>query len=73
MKSLNQYTVVIRPEDNGTTVAYLPAIAGCHAWGETREEAQAELIHVFEMIQQEYLESGRELPKDIELATSYAS
>ena len=54
MRSLKNYTVVLRPDDNGTFVAYAPAIAGCHAWGETVEEVQAELIQVFDMIRDEY-------------------
>lgn len=54
MKSLNDYTIVTRPDDNGTFVAYVPAIAGCHAWGQTPDEAKAELVNVFEMIQEEY-------------------
>lgn len=50
MRSLKNDTIVLRPDDNGTSVAYIPAIVGCHAWGLTPEEAQAELVHVFEMI-----------------------
>lgn len=72
MRSLKNYTVVLRPEDNGTFVAYVPAISGCHAWGQTPEEAQAELIHVFEMIQDEYEEEGRELPQDVEVTVVHA-
>lgn len=56
MKSLQNYTTVIRPDDNGTFVAYIPAIPGCHAWGRTPDEARTELISVFEMIQEEYKE-----------------
>jgi predicted RNase H-like HicB family nuclease len=56
MKSLQDYTKVIRPDDNGTFVAYVPAIPGCHAWGQTPDEARTELIYVFEMIQKEYEE-----------------
>ena len=44
MRSLKNYTVVLRPDDNGTFVAYIPAITGCHAWGQTTEEAQAVLM-----------------------------
>ena len=72
MRSLKNYTVVLRPDDNGTFVAYLPAIAGCHAWGQTIEEAQAELIQVFEMIRDEYEEAGQELPGDVEVAVTHA-
>jgi predicted RNase H-like HicB family nuclease len=60
MKSLKDYTTVIRSDDNGTFVAYIPAILGCrHAWGQTPEEARTELVNVFEMIKEEYAEEGR--------------
>ena len=55
MKSLQDYTTVIRPDNNGTFVAYIPAISGCHAWGQTPDEARAELVYIFEMIQEEIL------------------
>jgi predicted RNase H-like HicB family nuclease len=42
---------------NGIFVAYVPAIKGCHALGETPEEARSELQNVFDMIAEEYLES----------------
>ena len=72
MQSLQSYTVVLLPDDNGTFVAYVPAIPGCHAWGQTIEEAQAELIQVFAMIREEYQKAGQELPKDVELAVTHA-
>ena len=72
MRSLQDYTIVLRPDDNGTFVAYIPAIAGCHAWGQTPEEAQAELPNVFEMIQAEYEEAGKALPEDVELVIAHA-
>lgn len=67
------YTVVIRPDSNGSFVAYVPAIDGCHAWGRTPEEARAELDNVFDMICEEYQEKGRPLPSDVELTISRAS
>ncbi|WP_414542550.1 type II toxin-antitoxin system HicB family antitoxin [Nostoc sp. CCY0012] len=73
MKSLQEYTIVIRPDDNGTFVAYVPAIVGCHAWGQTPDEARAELVYVLEMIQEEYEEQGRSLPEDVELRIANAS
>jgi predicted RNase H-like HicB family nuclease len=71
MRSLKNYTVVLRPDSNGTFVAYVPAIVGCQAWGQTTEEAQAELVHVFEMIRDEYKEAGEELPEDVEVAVTH--
>ena len=72
MKSLQDYTIVIRPDDN-TFVAYVPAIEGCHAWGETAEAARAELDNVFAMILEEYQEMGCSLPQDVELVVANAS
>ncbi|MUG92494.1 type II toxin-antitoxin system HicB family antitoxin [Scytonema sp. UIC 10036] len=72
MKSLQNYTIVICPDDNGTVVTYLPAIPGCHAWGQTPDEARAELVCVFEMIKEEYEEQGRSLPNDVELVIANA-
>ncbi|MGC1309394.1 MAG: type II toxin-antitoxin system HicB family antitoxin [Phormidesmis sp.] len=72
MRSLESYTVVLRPDDNGTFVAYVPAIAGCHAWGQTLEEARDELVNVFEMIREEYQEEGKLLPEDVEIAVTHA-
>ncbi len=50
---LYDYHVVCRRDDNGTYVAYVPAIAGCQAIGATPEQAQRELQSVFEMIAEE--------------------
>jgi predicted RNase H-like HicB family nuclease len=72
MRSLKNYTVVLRPDSNGTFVAYVPAIVGCHAWGQTTEEAQAELVYVFEMIRDEYKEAGKEMPENVEVAVTHA-
>ena len=50
MPELYEHTVVTKPDDNGTFVAYVPAIPGCHAVGKTPDEARAELTNVFSMI-----------------------
>lgn len=73
MKTLTDYQIILRPDDNGTYIAYVPAIKGCHAWGETPEEAHSELNHVFAMIREEYLEAGKPLPNDVEITICNAS
>ena len=74
MKSLQDYKIVIRPDDNGTFVAYVPAIKGCHAWGETSAAARIELDNVFAMIQEEeYQEMELCLPDDVELIVANTS
>jgi predicted RNase H-like HicB family nuclease len=67
-KALDRYTIVIQPDDNGTFVAYLPAIPGCHAVGDTASEAQTELANVFSM----FAEEGRPLPPDVPVLTTNA-
>ncbi|MCC5649564.1 type II toxin-antitoxin system HicB family antitoxin [Nostoc sp. XA013] len=73
MKSLQDYISVIHRDNNGTSVAYVPAIFGCHAWGKTPNEARAELVFVFEMIQEKYEEQGISLPAEVELVIANAS
>jgi predicted RNase H-like HicB family nuclease len=45
-------------------VAEVPAVSGCYALMATREEALAELRHVFDLIAEEYQELGVSLPED---------
>lgn len=71
-RALRDYTIVIKPDDNGTFVAYVPAIAGCHAWGRTAEAARTELANVFDMIAEEHTEAGTPLPPDVEVAGTRA-
>ena len=61
MKSINDYTVVVMPDDDAW-FAYVPAIEGCYAMGHTAAEARQELNFVFEMIAEELAEEGRAWP-----------
>jgi len=72
-RTIRDYTVVIRPDTNGTFVANVPALPGCHAWGRTPDEARAELDNVFDMIAEERREAGQPLPSDVELTIAHAS
>ncbi|MEG3436840.1 type II toxin-antitoxin system HicB family antitoxin [Pannus brasiliensis CCIBt3594] len=72
MNSIQDYITVIRSDDNGTFVAYIPAIPGCHAWGKTPDEARIELANVFATIREEYEEEKREFPKNVEPIAHHA-
>lgn len=72
MRTLFDYQVVCRRDDNGSYVAYVPAIEGCHAIGASPEEAQKELENVFQMIVEEFSESDKPLPKDVQLTIAHA-
>jgi predicted RNase H-like HicB family nuclease len=66
MKQFQDYEVVVEKDDNGTFVAHIPEIPGCHAWGETSRQARSELVNVFEMIHEEVV-------SEAELAASEAA
>jgi predicted RNase H-like HicB family nuclease len=72
VKTLFDYQVVCHRDDNGSYVAYVPELEGCHAIGRTPEEAQRELHNVFEMIAEEYAERGQSLPDDVQLTVAHA-
>jgi predicted RNase H-like HicB family nuclease len=60
----DDYKLVIYRNRPDGWVAEIPAIAGCHALMPTAEEAVTELANVFRLIEEEYRESGTELPRD---------
>ena len=62
--TLNDYKIVLYRQEDGACVAEVPALPGCYALMNTREEALAELNNVFAMIAEEYREKGLPLPKD---------
>lgn len=62
--TLQDYKIVLYRQEDGAWVAEVPAVPGCYALMNTREEALAELGQVFAMIADEYREKGLSLPKD---------
>ena len=62
--TLQDYKIVLYRQEDSSWVAEVPAIPGCYALMDTREEALAELGHVFDMISEEYRQKGLSLPKD---------
>lgn len=64
MKTLNDYTVVVAPNE-GEFFAYLPAVPGCWAEAATPELARAELASVFATFVDIWAEYGDTPPEDI--------
>jgi predicted RNase H-like HicB family nuclease len=62
--TFEDYKVVLYRNQPDGWVAEIPSIPGCHALMPTAEEALAELAQVFRMIEAEYRESGKSLPRD---------
>ena len=65
------YTIILEPDED-EWLAYMPALPGCHAPGETPDEALRELHVVFEMILEEYEEGGKPLPPDVAVTAGAA-
>jgi len=64
MKFEDYKIVLYRQDDHSSWVAEIPAIPSCYALMNTREEALAELVQVFNMIAETYRERGVPLPAD---------
>jgi predicted RNase H-like HicB family nuclease len=62
--TFDDYKVVLYRNQPEGWVAEIPAVAGCYALMDTREEALEELKLVFGMIAGEYRERGEALPLD---------
>ena len=62
--TFDDYKTVLYRQEDGSWVAEVPAISGCYALMETREDALAELAKVFDMIATEFREKGVPLPAD---------
>jgi len=60
----DDYKVVIYRNQPDGWVAEIPAIPGCYALMDSREQALEELKGVFEMIAEYYQEKGLPLPAD---------
>ena len=56
-----QFTVVIEPDEQGFH-AYVPALPGCHTFGDTVEEAQANIYEAMELHVEAMLEDGEPVP-----------
>jgi predicted RNase H-like HicB family nuclease len=62
--TLSDYKIVLYRQEDGSWVAEIPAIPGCYALMDTREQALVELGAVFDIIAEEYRRKGIALPKD---------
>lgn len=61
-----EYKVVLRREKEGGYSVFVPGLPGTFTQGETREEALAMAREAIELMLEEYLEEGEEVPGDCE-------
>ena len=56
-----QFTVVIEPDD-GAFHAYVPALSGCHSFGDTIDEARANIIEAMSLHIEAMQADGESIP-----------
>ena len=55
------FTIVIEPDEGGFH-AFVPALPGCHSFGDTIEEAQTNIAEAVELHVGSMLEDGEDVP-----------
>jgi predicted RNase H-like HicB family nuclease len=58
------FQVELVEEDDGRWSAVIPALAGCAAWGYTKEEALQAIQDATEAYVEDMIEAGEELPTE---------
>jgi predicted RNase H-like HicB family nuclease len=57
------FTIVIEPDEAGFH-AFVPSLPGCHSFGATIEEAQANIAEAVELHVESLIEDGEEVPRE---------
>jgi len=57
-----QYTVVFEQDEEGAFLASVPALKGCHTWGNTIEESEANVREAIVCYLEGLQQIGREIP-----------
>ncbi|MCX6703815.1 MAG: type II toxin-antitoxin system HicB family antitoxin [Candidatus Zambryskibacteria bacterium] len=63
MKNLT-YRIIVEPDENNTYHAYVPALPGCHTWGESIEEARTNMRDALSVYLRSIIADGEKIPED---------
>lgn len=58
------YRIIIEPDDRDTFHAYVPALPGCHTWGETLEETRRNVRDAIEVYLRSLQADGEPIPEE---------
>jgi len=58
------YRVIVEPDENNTFHAFVPALPGCHTWGETFEEARRNVRDAIDAYLRSLKSDGESIPED---------
>ena len=58
------YRVIVEPDENNTFHAFVPALPGCHTWGETFDEARRNVRDAIDAYLRSLKSDGEPIPED---------
>jgi predicted RNase H-like HicB family nuclease len=58
------YRVIVEPDENNTFHAFVPALPGCHTWGETFDEARRNVRDAMDAYLRSLTSDGEPIPED---------
>jgi len=58
------YRVIVEPDENNTFHAFVPALPGCHTWGETFDEARRNVRDAIDVYLRSLKSDGEAIPED---------
>lgn len=58
------YRIIIEPDERNTFHGYVPALPGCHTWGETLEKTRANVRDAIDVYIRNLINEGEPVPKD---------
>ena len=60
-----EFTVLIERDESGAYIAIVPALQGCHSWGDTEEEALANVREAIELHIESREDLGEPIPREV--------
>ena len=58
------YRIIIEPDENNTFHAYVPALPGCHSWGESFEKARKNIRDAIDVYIRSLRKDKEKIPED---------
>lgn len=58
------YRIIIEPDENKTYHAYVPALPGCHTWGESIDMARKNIKDAMDAYLRSLMADGKKIPED---------
>lgn len=59
---LYTYRIIIEPDENNTFHAYVPALVGCHTWGNSLDEARQNIRDAMDAYLRSLRADGEPIP-----------